>query len=309
MHKGFDMKKSIFGLLFFSISVFAYMIPSWYPNNETTTIISYGDGENLEDAKLQALEDTKDQLVKKGTLWPIATISQNDLVIEQEEVLENRYFIQTSFDALTTEDRINSIMKQQVFKTEDENNSYLIKTQLLQNLYEQYGYYPNISLDTNKSEYIEILGNKIVLSEADRDMFYVVYQDENISLEVKESFVPNETYFINVESNYNGYLNIIQLSEYHDVVVLVENKEVSPSSSLIFPNFKESDGLVASLDEEELRSFYTLAIVCESQKDFSQFNNLFSIELKTGKLGRFIETIGDCKFSSVESTIEQEKSE
>jgi hypothetical protein len=309
MHKGFDMKKSIFGLLFFSISVFAYMIPSWYPNNETTTIISYGDGENLEDAKLQALEDTKDQLVKKGTLWPIATISQNDLVIEHEEVLENRYFIQTSFNALTTEDRINSIMKKQVFKTEDENNSYLIKTQLLQNLYEQYGYYPNISLDTNKSEYIELLGNKIVLTQADIDMFYVVDQDENISLEVKESFAPNETYFINVESNYNGYLNIIQLSEYYDVVVLVENKEVSPLSSLIFPNFKESDGLVASLDEEELRSFYTLAIVCESQKDFSQFNNLFSIELKTGKLGRFIETIGDCKFSSVESTIEQEKSE
>ncbi|HFU75794.1 MAG TPA: hypothetical protein ENK66_06045 [Arcobacter sp.] len=303
------MKKSILSLLFFSISVFAYMIPSWYPNNETTTITSYGDGESLEDAKLQALEDTKDQLVKKGILWPIATILQNDLSIEQEEVLENRYFIQTSFDTLTTEDKINDIMKQQVFKTEDENNSYLIKTQLFQNLYTKYGYYPHISLDTNQNKYIGLLGNKISLTKADKDMFYVVFKDENISLEVKQSLFPNETYFINVESIYNGYLNIIQLSDNYDVVVLLENKELSNSSSIIFPNFKESDGLVATLDGYEVQNFYTLAIVCESQKDFSGFNNLFSTEIKTGKIGKFIETISDCKFSSVESTIEQEKSE
>lgn len=304
------MKKSIFTLLFFSVTLFAYMIPSWYPNNESSTIYSYGDGLSLEEAQNNALENIKDQLVKKGVLWSLSTITKDNLFMEKQEVLENRYFIKVSYNTLTTQEKIQKILNKQVFKTSDENNSYLIQTDFMKELYEKYGYYPHISIDINRTKYIRILDNTIYLNNADNSLFYIKYQDANITLDMKENFVSEEPYFIRVHSSYDGYLSIVQLSKEYDVVVLLENKKLLSNQEIIFPNLKESDGLIASVvNNEEIRSLTTMAIVCDEKKDFSSFNNLFSTEIIKGKLGSFIELIGSCKFTSIESTIEKNLTE
>lgn len=299
------MKKSILTLLFFAFTLQAYMIPSWYPDATSAVIVSYGDGESLELAKQDALESIKKQLIDKNQFDILEVLTVSDLDIIKQEILENRVFIQVSYENLSTTQKIDNVLKKQVFKTEDETNNYLLQTGLLKDINNSYGYFADIGLDSNKTAYLSIAGEQIALKPNDYPLFYVQYSDENISLEIDTNLTQNDLYFMNIESKSNGYLSIVQISLEHDVVVLLDNKQID-TNEMVFPNFKESDGLVATLEEnQEEREILTIAFLCEEQKDLRGFNNMFSSEIIYGKLGALIETMDNCLFSSSLSTIRQ----
>jgi hypothetical protein len=72
-----------------------------------------------------------------------------------------------------------------------------------------------------------------------------------------------------------------------------------------------SDGLQVILDENiEQKDVLTMAVLCEEQKDFSDFNNMFfSLTTKNYMLGNLINEIDGCKYTSVLTTVEKEKVE
>jgi hypothetical protein len=307
MLKGYIMKKSIIGLLFFSFMLQGFIIPSWYPNDNSTQIISYGDGITIDEAKKNALESIKEKLVEKNSLDYLETISVDDLVITKQEILENRYFLQVSYENLSTLEKIKNLLKKQVFKLKDETNNYLLQTPLLEDINNSFGYYADITLDDNFTNFLQIADKKIVLKQDDYKLFLHNFRDLNISLDVEQNLTKDSLYFIKIDTNIEGYLSLVQISNEYDVVVLVENKKLN-NSDMIYPNFKQSDGLMAILDEnQDEREFTTIAFICEEKKDLKGFNNIYSDKLVFGRLGKLIEVIGDCKYSSIISSIKSEK--
>ena len=302
------MKKSILLLLFFTLFLHGYIKPSWYPNNESKIIYAYGDAKSLIDAKKDALENIKTILISNGKLDTLDNLSLNSLSIEKKEKLENRYFLKVSYNVQSLQEQIKSLLKQEVFKTDDENNTYLIYTPLMEDLNQSFGYYPSISIDKNSTSFLQYKDTKITITKNDYDLFYSLGEDENISLILKDNLLENEKYFIEVKASDSGYLSLFQISLQNDVETLFSNRDLNETNSVIYPNFKESDGLIASLNEDEtLRDIYTIAIVCEDKKDFSNFNNRFKLEYKDGLLGEFINTIDKCKFSAQIITIQKEE--
>ena len=301
------MKKSIFILLFFTLFLHGYIKPAWYPNNQSKTIYSYGDGLTLHEAKQNALENLKTLLVSSGRVDALDNLSEESLEISKKEELENHYFIKVKYDVRNLQDKLKSLLQKEVFKGSDENSTYLIKTPIMEDLNESFGYFPDISIDENKTEFLTFKDTKINITKNDYDLFLALYQDTNITLELKDKLFANEKYFIQITSFLDGYVSLFQISLDNDVEMLFSNKSLSENNNIIFPNFKDSDGILAYLKEDEtLKDIFVIALVCKDEKDFSIFNNKFKSKTEYGQLGKFITAIDSCRFTSQIISIEKQ---
>ncbi|MCK5294938.1 MAG: hypothetical protein KAJ49_09815, partial [Arcobacteraceae bacterium] len=133
------------------------------------------------------------------------------------------------------------------------------------------------------------------------------FQSKDIALEIKETILDNEKYFIKLSPVVDGYVTLIQILNNTSVEVLFSNKILLKEKSTIFPNFKLSDGLEVTLPEDvDSSKIFTMAIICEQQKDFSGFNNMFlSISGKKYMFGNLINEIEDCNYHSILTTIKK----
>ena len=285
---------SIVVLNLFAVEV----VPSWYPSKTNKVIVSYGDGKSFEEAKNNAFLNLK----QENKL--LNDIKISDLEIEEEDFLENQFFLKVKYTNLSIYEQLKNVMRKITFQAEDENNKYLLNTKLLKDLNSTFGYFPDIKI---KGQHLSFNNKKFLLKDKEFSLLLSELDSNAITLDIKDKLLNNEKYFIKLSPTIDGYITLVQISNYTDVEVLFSNKTLEKGKFTIFPNFKLSDGLEVVLDNDVNSSeILTMAIVCEKQKDFSSFNNMFlSISMKKYMLGELIDEIDDCTYQSVLTTVKK----
>ncbi len=281
------MKKLLFVFSIVLNCAFANSIPSWYPVNDNI-IKSYGTGLTLNEAKIDAFNKflSKHQDLNQTIL--------DDISITKQENIQNQYFVEIQYDKTPILEQLIAQKDNVLFPTY-ETNQYLLHTPLLQGLIQAYQYPPNIELDNQKL----IFNNKtFIIKHNEYNQFLFQYKSDEINLNIKSQLKNKEKYFIQINPAVKGYLSLVQIYNTTDVQILFANKLIN-NQNIIFPDFKMSDGLEVDLDNNRSATILTIAFVCEEQKDFSKFNNLFlsTITVKN-KLSDLINTIGNCEYSS-----------
>ena len=288
----------LFIFIFINIQAFE-IAPSWYPSKDKNLIIQYGDGDTLKDAKLNALKNIQKLSIESN-------ISLNDIEILKEEILENHFFIKVKYNNLPLLEQVKNGLKFFTFKIDDENSSYILKTNFLKNLNNSFGYFPGINI---KSNYLYIKDKKFLIKKDEFSLFWIENNSSQISVELNKDLQSNKKYFIKVTPFKDGFTTLVQITLQNDVELLFSNKILKKNQATIFPNFKLSDGLEITIpkNKEEIK-LMTMAIICDTQKDFSKFNNMFlSIEGEKFMMGDLINKIDNCDYTSIISTVKNKK--
>lgn len=270
--------------------------PSWYPVDSKETIIAYGDGDNLIDAKENAFKN----LVSNHNV--AKNITMTDIEILKQEILENHYFLKIKYVNLPIIEQLTNALKKVVFKIDDEQNKYLLNTPLLKELNKRFGYFPHITLE---GKYINLQGADFLVKDNEFVNLFAKITSDDIEIKINKDLKNNERYFIQVSPLEDGYVTLLQILDYTNVDILFSNKKLVKDKFTIFPNFKLSDGLEVSLDDpKDKAQILTMAIICKDQKDFSDFNNIFfDVTSKKYMLSKLITQIDDCNYTTVLTNI------
>lgn len=292
--------------IFMSNLVANEYVPDWYPKNNDTTIIGYGDSETFNGAKKIAYEKIKEKIYKSGNLDNFSNMVIDDIIIEKQENFENRYYVKAKYENSSLIEQLTKAIKKETFKVSEETNQYLLGSQLMHELNTTFGYYPDISID---GKILTFKGQQFIIKNNEFDLLLSNLKYEDIILDLKNKLLDKEQYFVKLLAKSDGFMTLVQISQNGNVEILFANKKLELDKDIIFPNFKLSDGLEIVLDEGiEQKDILTMAILCEKQKDFSDFNNMFfSLSTKNYMLGNLINEIDGCKYTSVLTTVEKQK--
>jgi hypothetical protein len=283
-------------------------VPDWYPKKHTTSVVAYGDSETLEGAKKIAFDKIKEKIYKSGKLDNFSHMIMDDLIIEKQEIFENRFYLKAKYENSSLLEQLIKTIKKETFKTDEENNQYLLGSKLMNELNATFGYNPDVIIDGKVLRFKE---HEFIIKNNEFKLFLSKVNYEDILLDVKDKLADKEQYFIKLGTKIDGFITLLQIADNGNVEILFANKKLELDKDIIFPNFKLSDGLQVILDENiEQKDVLTMAVLCEEQKDFSDFNNMFfSLTTKNYMLGNLINEIDGCKYTSVLTTVEKEKVE
>lgn len=309
------MIKIILSSLIFVNLMASGIIPIWYPVKNNDIVIKYGDGISLEAAKIEAFNNIK----KDNPILDNITLS--DLEIKKYEMIENHFFVKVEYSKQPLIERLKNTIEKTPIKdinitnvytesnettvdTKITTNKYLLNTQLLQELNTIFGYFPDLRLDT---QYLYFQDERFLVKDSEFSLLLTDIKSEDILLDLKKDLKNNEKYFIKLSPIVDGFITLVQISNNTDVEVLFSNKMMIKDKFTIFPNFKLSDGLEIVLPEDVNSSkIMTMAVLCENQKNFSNFNNMFfSVTTKKYMLGELINEIDGCEYTSVLTTVEK----
>ncbi len=313
------MKQLILLVLF--INQLLAIPPSWYINqninNESYEIIGYGEGATLDSAKQIAKSDIAKMIqtnistsisieksVKDGEYK--SNVSQNinektnialtDLEVVGSRYVDNKYYIAIKYINLPFAKKVKILIGDNIL-LEKSTNQYLNKTPLMQELKEEFGFYPKVSLSQNN---IIINNQTFHLTKKDFVKLFTNIENNLLSLDMKDNYKDGEYYFIKVKSKKSGYLNIFQVYESSETVLLVSNKKVKASDKTIYPNPKEYDGLEAVVSKGQVNTKdLTIVALCKDKKDFSLFDKVdTTINKKSLFFGEILDKIDKCKIVS-----------
>jgi len=282
------MKYFILISIFFNISVLADVIsPSWYPK-KTNTYKIHSYGKTIDEAKINATQKIQNDL-------NVTQVNVSDFVILRKELFENKIFIELEYINESIENQIKNKIKTYAFKQEVLANTLMQNTVFFNEIYNEFGYYPNIELHDN---FLYFNNNKFLIKKHELPKFYSTFINENITLDIKDELQSQENFFIEVDTSYEGYLTLVRIYK-GEFAILFKNKETK--NSIIFPNFKISDGMQINLDDSSYdEDLLTLAVVCSEIKDFSSYSMLLDIKDGTNVMtfSDFINEVSNCKITS-----------
>lgn len=319
------LRDKLLYIVLFQVMVFATP-PSWYINNEINVldyeIVGYGEGSTQQEAKRVARSDISTILsVKTKTNLDIKKISSNnyysknikqninekssidlrDLVVLKSSFVDGKYYVAIKYINLPFSKRVRLAFKN-IDKIKQESNSYFLKTILLQELKDEFGFYPKIEIDRdnlfidNKSFKIddEVL-KKLLVSI---DSKYLKITQPNIIQNGK-------LYFINIKAIKSGYLSLIQIADDGATSLFFDNKKVINNIKLEYPNRDDFDGIEVYLkDGVDKESDLNIAILCKDKKDFSYFDRISYKKENFAKVyGIFFHKINNCDIATKKITI------
>ncbi|HIP12368.1 MAG TPA: hypothetical protein EYG97_02745 [Arcobacter sp.] len=278
--------KKIFLSVVLLVNLFAYEVaPSWYPSTNTNTFIAFGDGKDFDSAILSALININNEV--NSTL----KITNLDIDILEEDMIENHFFIKIEYKSKTLLAQLTKDIKNLTFKGDEETDKYLLNTKLLKDLYSTFSYFPNISMDLN---YLYFNENKYIIKSKDFENLLSNTTSPDIFLDLNDILISGETYFLKILPSYSGYVTLLQVTGTKDFKILFSNKLLRTNKATIYPNFKSSDGLEVVLSSGILSTkIMTMAVICQTKKEFSDRLSLTS----------FLNKIGECSYTSIVSKV------
>jgi hypothetical protein len=280
------LSKIILLITIFSANLQANTIaPKWFvqPTN-THTIYAYADSLDL--AYQNAIEQIESKL-------NIQNVDEKDFELLTQEIFELKYFIKLKYINIDIETQLLQYLKTLAFKAEVQTNKQLLNTKFFKSIKQKFGYVPNMELNDN---YIYIADKKFLIKQDEMSDFITYFEDANITIDVKDTIKENSNFFIQLNSSYDGLMNLAIYFN-NKFSFLFKNKKID--DFIIYPNFKVSDGISLSLDNNKSAKVVVLVSICNDKKDFDNYKLLYDKDDNT-HLGYsdFINEIDDCKISS-----------
>ncbi|MEA3315904.1 MAG: hypothetical protein U9Q30_08630 [Campylobacterota bacterium] len=319
------LKNKLLYILIFQLTLFATP-PNWYINNDIPyldyELIGYGEGATQQEAKRVARNDISTTLsVKTKSNLDIKKISSNnyyskdiqqninekssidlrDLVVLKSGFFDGKYYVALKYINLPFSKRVR-LGFENIDNIKQENNKYLLKTLLLQELKDEFGFYPkikiyrdNLVIDNKSFRIDDELLKKLFISTSSE---YLQVNQPNI---IKNG----EFFFINIKVAKSGYLSLIQIEQNGATSVFFANKKVIKDIELEYPNRDDFEGIEGYLkDGVDKVNDLNIAILCQEKKDFSYFDYLSYKKENFAKVyGDFFHKINNCDITTKRITI------
>jgi len=297
--------KKISVILLFTLHLFSSE-PNWFYNisHKDFEIIGYGVGQTRKEAKQNArIEITnsisvqvqnsffRENSLENGKYRK--DIQQNsseksfakldNLEIMKIEYLGDRYFVAIKYLNI-------SFIKNLKYRIGDrkiakENNRYLQKTLFLQELKQEFGFYPKIEI---YRDILTIGDFSFKISQEILGKLLISVDNQNLNLTIPKKLKNGELYFIQVQVKKKGFLTLIQIYKNGETSLLFANKIVSKNMILEYPNSENFDGIETYLANGTLKTQdLTMAVLCRKKRGFEYFDSI-SIEKE-----RFAKIYGD----------------
>ena len=287
--------KKISVILLFTLNLFSSE-PDWFYNisHKDFEIIGYGVGQTRKEAKQNArIEITnsisvqvqnsffRENSLENGKYRK--DIQQNsseksfakldNLEIMKSEYLGDRYFVAIKYLNI-------SFIKNLKYRIGDrkiakENNRYLQKTLFLQELKQEFGFYPKIEI---YRDILTIGDFSFKISQEILGKLLISVDNQNLNLTIPKKLKNGELYFIQVQVKKKGFLTLIQIYKNGETSLLFANKIVSKNMILEYPNSENFDGIETYLANGTLKTQdLTMAVLCQEKRGFEYFDSI-SIE-------------------------------
>ncbi len=303
----------------FIIQLFASP-PNWYINHQVShqsyEIIGYGEGSTLDEAKQIAKNDiakmiqtnisskisinksSKDGTYNKNITSNIneeTTVLLTDLKVMNTKYSDSKYYVAIKYINLPFAKKVKVLIGNNI-SLKKSNNKYLNQTPLMNELKEEFGFYPKISLSENN---LIINNQSFHLTKNNFIKLFTNISNNSLSLDMKDTYKNGEYYFIKVKSNKDGYLNIFQVYESGETALLLSSKKVKVNDKIIYPNSNKYDGLEAVVPKGQNKTKdLTIFALCNDKKDFSLFDKIdITINKKSLYFGLVLDKIDNCKIT------------
>ena len=295
--------------------------PLWYVKNsikcKSYEFVGYGEGSSKEEAKKVAKADIANSLQTtlnvsselkisaksndysesfKQNIEERSRVSLYDLELLKSVYLNGRYYIAIKYINLPFAKRVRAKFDD-VIKLPREKNSYLKSTILLNELKNEFGFYPEVTISKGKL----IIANKSFrISKDILKKLFSSYESKSLALQIPSKLKNSEFYFIDIKSKSKGYLTLIQIYEDGATSLLFSNKKVAKNTKTEYPNKDLYNGLQAYLTPYQTRAKdLTMAIICKDKKGFDYFDNISINKEKYAKVyGKIFDMIDGCEVSS-----------
>lgn len=286
------MKKFILLFIFSTYSLCEVISPSWYPKY-TNTHNFYAYAPTLLEAKNNIVIQIKEKL-------NISDVSNDDFVILKKELFENKIFIKTLYVNQSIENQLINHIKSYAFKQEEYKGKSNNNTFFFKKIYDTFLYQPNIKI---VDRFVYFKDNKFLIKNNELPLFYNEYFDKNITINVQNEIKENESFFIKVQTSYEDYITLARVYK-RKFSILFKNKKIN--KSVLFPNFKVSDGLKMKLSNAYIsQNIFYVAISCKQEKEFFGYNSYLDDSNMTNlkNLDDFVQENKDCKITSKTSKL------
>ena len=284
--------KKISVILLFTLHLFSSE-PNWFYNisHKDFEIIGYGVGQTRKEAKQNARIEIANSISvqvqssfsSKNSLENgkyIKDIQQNsseksfakldNLEIIKSVYKNKNYFIAIKYSNLPFIKSLKYILKNT--KLKKETNQYLQKTLFLQELKNEFGFYPKIEI---YRDILTIGDFSFQISQEMLEKLLISTDNQNLYLTVPEKLKNGEVYFIQIQAKKKGFLTLIQIYDNGETSLLFANKIVSKNMILEYPNSENFDGIEAYLNSGiQKTQDLTMAVLCKEKRNFEYFDSI-----------------------------------
>lgn len=310
-------------LLFITSILVSYLdaSPKWYIQNNIPSksyeVIGYGTGDTKEEAEQNAkanisktissqvssssiMNKTSDQDSYSKSFISKSEIKSNVILdgvsIIKSDKVDDKFFVALKYINLPFANKVALDFPNSSLLSK-EKNEYLKSTILLDELKNEFGFYPKVTIYNGKLT----IGNRTYhINKTMLGKLFASKSNKNVKLNVPKLLKNEDFYFIGVESKNKGYLTLVQIYENGETSILLDNKELNKHSKIEFPNRDEYDGLQAylSIDQDKAKDL-TIAMICRQEKDFSYFDNISTNKEKYAKVyGKMFDMLKNCDLHS-----------
>ena len=325
MHEGLPLKL-LFLFVFFLLDCHANP-PSWFLENATPVnqyeIIGYGSGEKLFEAKERAKNDValtlSTHIQSSISISEYSNIndhmraevnqtinSSSDLILSDVQVTRKSfangmYYVAVKYVNLPFYKKIKNELGVNYKNLQKEENPYLLQTFLLNNLHNEFGFFPKIKIYENNL----IISNKsFSLNKTYYSQLFTNVNSKKIILSFPSNLNSGDNYFINTSVNDGGYLSLFQVYDSGETLLLLENQHVEKSDKIQYPDKKFYEGLQAY---DESSEDLTIALLCKEKKDLSSFTLMENQNTKTTLFNEILNLMSECAYATKKLNIKKEQ--
>ena len=295
--------------------------PSWFINSNMKTnhneYIGYGSGSTKQEANENAKSDISNSIQSTiqsnlsinaqenndeytssitSKIESFSSVELSDVELIKSEYIDEEWYIALKYVSLPFAKKVRKQFDS-IKHLKKETNQYLISTMLLQELKNEFGFYPKIKIDKN----ILMIGDKgFPISSSILKKLFSSKTSKNITLNIPKKVKHEEFYFINIKPKKKAYVTLIQIYENGESSILFDNKKVVKNQLVTFPNPNDYNGLEAYLNDGQTKSKdMTIAVLCDQPKDFSYFDYVSTSKEAYAKVyGKMFDAIDGCEISS-----------
>jgi len=295
--------------------------PPWYVDSNLKTqhneYIGYGSGDTRTKAKEDAKADISSSIQSTiestlsihsqendnkyssrttSNIESFSSVELSDLKQVHSEEIDGKWYIALKYVNLPFAKKVRKRFTS-VKHLKRETNQYLTSTRLLKELKDEFGFYPNITIDKN----ILMIGDKsFPISSDTLKKLFSSKRSKNITLDIPKKIKHEEFYFIKIKPKEKAYMTLVQIYENGESSILFDNKKVAKNQKVIFPNPEDYNGLEAYLNDTDTKSKdLTIAVLCNKIKDFSYFDYVSTSKESYAKVyGKIFDAIDGCETSS-----------
>jgi len=297
-------------LIFSFIFSFLFATPKWFyslDNNKSNYYIGYGEGKNIKEAKMNALNDISSQIeikIKsefesninnyKKNISQKLNLSTNanltDYKVLKVENKDNKYYVAIGYENIPN---IDKFIKKLPKNTKISQNYFLNNTYLGKYIKEKTGKFIKFHIFNKDNKWYIGYNNKIQI--LDKNMFNKLY----ISMgEIKTNhkyniFHNDDIIKVYIKAPFDGYVTLFDVDSKGSVYILLSQKLKKGWNEIKNEDFE----LQAYTDKKEDFEMY-VAVFMKNRENFTQFSSVLNPN-NNRDFGILIDTIKNYNFATL----------